>query len=330
MKTIILSILGLSFGLFQLKAQDSTAHKVDFMVPPAAKKVVHLNRSDAALGISASTIAKQKTRQNPPVNIALFAVDRRTEGEAGNSDVVMVISIDQLSGKIKMSSMMRDTYVNIEGSGMNKLNAAFAIGGPQLAIKTINQNFGLDIRDYINVDFYGAAKIVDALGGVQIPVKTEELPYLNTYLQELSIYDKLPVVPITQAGLQKLSGKQAVAYTRIRAVGHGDAQRTERQRLVLIAIFDQLKMKGKEIFPVFATEVLPNLETSMNNMTLFSFAGSILNSKNKTIEQARFPLDKESIGKRIDNIWYLTTDLKTTSNSLHQFIYGTSPAKTKR
>ncbi|WP_316746930.1 LCP family protein [Pedobacter gandavensis] len=330
MKTFLLSILCLSFGISGLKAQDSTTVKVDFMVPPVAKTVVHLNRSDAALGISAATLAKQKTRQNPPVNIALFAVDRRTEAEAGNSDVVIVISIDQLSGKIKMSSIMRDTYVNIEGSGMNKLNAAFAIGGPQLAIKTINQNFDLDIRDYINVDFYGAAKIVDALGGVQIPLKPEELSYLNNYLKELSIYDKIPMVPVTEPGLQKLSGKQAVAYTRIRAVGHGDAQRTERQRLVLIAIFDKLKAKGKEIFPVFATEILPNLETSMNNMTLFGFAGSILNSKNKTIDQARFPLDKESVGKRIDNIWYLTTDLKTTSNSLHQFIYNNNPLTTKR
>lgn len=331
MKTFVLSMLCIGFGFFQLKAQDSTANRVDFMVPPAAKKVVQLNRSDAALGISAKAMANQKSQQNPPINIALFAVDRRTEAEAGNSDVVMVISIDQLSGKIKMSSIMRDTYVNIEGTGMNKLNAAFAIGGPQLAIKTLNQNFNLNIRDYINVDFYGAAKIVDALGGVQIPVKTEELPYLNNYLNELSIYDKIPAIPLTQAGLQLLSGKQAVAYTRIRAVGHGDAQRTERQRSVLIAIFNQLKLKGKEIFPVFATDVLPNLETSMNNFTLFSFAGSILNSKNKTIEQARFPLDKESVGKRIDNIWYLTTDLKTTTNSIHQFIYGsTNPLKTKR
>ncbi|WP_316840691.1 LCP family protein [Pedobacter gandavensis] len=330
MRTIILTTVCMYFGLFQLKAQDSTENKVDFMVPPAAKTVVHLNRSDAALGISAKAITRQKSKQNPPINIALFAVDRRTAAEAGNSDVVMVISIDQLSGKIKMSSIMRDTYVNIEGSGMNKLNAAFSIGGPQLAIKTINQNFDLDIRDYINVDFYGAAKIVDALGGVQIPVKTEELSYLNNYLTELSIYDKIPAVALQQPGLQKLDGKQAVAYTRIRAVGHGDAQRTERQRLVLIAIFNQLKIKGKEIFPVFATEVLPNLETSMNNFTLFSFAGSILNSKNKTIEQARFPLDKQSIGKRIDNIWYLTTDLKATTASLHTFIYGLNAVKTKR
>lgn len=297
---------------------------------PARKPPIPLNRSAEALGISEKVQKKVKAMNNPPVNIALFAVDRRTEQEAGNSDVVMIISIDQLNGKVKMSSIMRDTYVKIEGKGMDKINAAFAIGGPQLAIKTINQNFDLDIKDYMNVDFYGAAKIVDALGGIMVNVKTAELPYLNNYLDELAIYDQVPAVHVDAPGLQKLNGKQTVAYTRIRAVGNGDAERTERQRSVLISIFDKIKGSGQEIFPVFATEILPNIETSMANFTLLNFAGNILKAKNKVIEQARFPLDKESAGKRINNIWYLTTDLKTTTGSLHHFIYNTPKAKVKK
>jgi anionic cell wall polymer biosynthesis LytR-Cps2A-Psr (LCP) family protein len=154
-----------------------------------------------------------------------------------------------------------------------------------------------------------------------VNVKTEELPYLNNYLDELAIYEKIPAVHVQDPGLQKLNGKQTVAYTRIRAVGKGDYERTERQRSVLVSIFDKLKGSGQEIFPVFASQILPNMETSMANFTLLNFAGSILNSKNKTIEQARFPLDKEGVGKRINNIWYLTTDLKATTSSLHNFIY---------
>ncbi|SHH02873.1 LCP family protein [Pedobacter caeni] len=292
-------------------------------VTPVRKSPVPLNRSAEALGISGEVQKKIKAMTNPPVNIALFAVDRRTEQEAGNSDVVMIISIDQLNKKIKMSSIMRDTYVKIEGKGMDKINAAFAIGGPQLAIKTINQNFDLDIKDYMNVDFYGAAKIVDALGGIILNVKAAELPYLNNYLDELAIYDQVPAVHVDAPGLQKLNGKQTVAYTRIRAVGNGDAERTERQRSVLISIFDKIKGSGQEIFPVFATEILPNIETSMANFTLLNFAGNILKAKNNVIEQARFPLDKESAGKRINNIWYLSTDLKKTTRSLHHFIYNT-------
>ncbi|TKC57585.1 LytR family transcriptional regulator [Pedobacter hiemivivus] len=304
---------------YHVNAQDTTAVAAS---PVNIKRVaVQLNRTPEALGISQKTRDRVKAMTNPPFNIALFAVDRRKDDDRANSDVIMVISIDQQTGKIKMSSIMRDTYVNIEGHGMDKINAAYAFGGPQLAIKTINQNFDLDIKDYMNVDFYSAAKIVDALGGVNVNVKDPELPYLNNYLNEVAIYDKIPAVHVNNAGLQKLTGRQAVAYTRIRGVGNGDYERTERQRTVLVALFSKLKSSGQEVFPVFASQILPNLETSMANMTLMRFAGSVLNSENKVIDQARFPLDGQSVGKRINNIWYLTVDLKTTTNSIHNFIY---------
>lgn len=329
MKHSLLYVILFVICVFNASAQDSTAvtaPKAAFVKPVGPVK---LNRSEAALGISPQVEARLKKLSNRPVNIALFAVDRRTAEEAGNSDVVMVISLDQQNGKIKMASIMRDTYVKIDGHGMDKINAAFALGGPQLAIKTINQNFDLDIKEYLNVDFFGAAKIVDALNGIDVNVKAAELPYLNNYLQEIAGIENIPAVRVLQPGLQKLNGKQTVAYTRIRGVGNGDYERTERQRSVLVSLFNKIKGSGQEIFPVFATQILPNMETSMASFTLLNFAGNILNSKNKTIDQARFPLDKESTGKRINNIWYLTTDLKTTTNSLHNFIYN-SPAAVKK
>lgn len=312
MKKILLYAFVSLFAL-QLGAQVNTAY-----TRPAA---VQLDRSPQALGISAQVTARLKTIANPATNIALFAVDKRKEEDKANSDVIMVISVDQQSGKIKMSSVMRDTYVNIEGHGMDKINAAYALGGPQLAIKTINQNFGLDIKDYINVDFYSAAKIVDALGGVEVNVKEAEIPVLNNYLDELAIYEKNQAVHVNTAGLQNLTGRQAVAYTRIRKVGNGDYERTERQRSVLVALFSKMKSSGQEAFPAFASQILPNLETSMGSMTLLNFAGSVLNSKHKVIDQARFPLDGQSLGKKINNIWYLTADLKATSTAIHNFIY---------
>lgn len=284
-------------------------------------KDFQLNKSLKALGITQKAVERANKLPNPPINIALFGVDKRENNDRANSDVIMIVSIDQKEGKVKMASIMRDTYVKIDGLGMDKINAAYALGGPQLAVKTINQNFDLDIQDYMNVDFYNAAKIVDALGGVSVNVKEAELSYLNNYLDEIAIYEKKPAVHVKTAGLQKLSGRQAVAYTRIRAVGNGDYERTERQRSVLVALFNKIKDSGQEMFPAFATKIVPNLETSMSNLTLLSFASAILSSKNKTIAQARFPLDKQSAGKRIDGIWYLTTDLKTTANSIHNFIF---------
>jgi LCP family protein required for cell wall assembly len=289
---------------------------------PVVKQWPLLIKTDAALGISAKTRIRLKKATNAPLNIALFAVDKRTVEDAGNSDVIIIISVDQTTGKIKMASIMRDTYVKIDGKGMDKINAAYATGGPQLAIKTINQNFDMDIKDYMNVDFYSAAKIVDALGGVQVNVKPAEIPYLNNFLDELAIYDKASPVHLQEPGLQKLNGKQAVAYTRIRYVGNGDQERTERQRTVLIALFDQLKTAGQDAYPIFSKVILPNIETSMSNMELLNFAGGIFYSKSKTIQQARFPLDEQAHGKRINNIWYLVTDLNVATASLHQFIYS--------
>lgn len=316
MRTLILCAL-LLLASYSSHAQDANPQNSVDTKPVA----VQLDRTPAALGISQKTIDRIKATTNPPTNIALFAVDRRKDGDRANSDVIMVISVDAQSGKIKMSSIMRDTYVNIEGHGMDKINAAYALGGPQLAIKTINQTFELDIKDYINVDFYTAAKIVDALNGVEVNVKQAELSYLNNYLNEVAIYEKIPAVPVNSAGLQKLSGRQTVAYTRIRGVGNGDYERTERQRSVLVALFNKMKASGPEMFPVFASQVLPNLETSMANFTLMTFAGGILNSKSKVVDQARFPLDGQSVGKKINSIWYLTADLKATTTSIHNFIY---------
>jgi LCP family protein required for cell wall assembly len=319
MRTILKLLILFTSLSIAVKAQDSLS-TVSSTVE-IAKPIPKLVKTSEALGISAKTKARLALLKSPPINIALFAVDRRNKNDEGNSDVIMVISVDPVSKRVKMSSILRDTYVNIEGKGMDKINSAFAFGGAQLAIKTINQNLAMDIKDYINVDFFSAAKIVDALGGVDINIKPEEIPYLNNYLHEIAILDMIPEVPVKSPGMQKLSGKQTVAYTRIRGVGRGDYERTERQRSVLVALFSKMQGAGPAVFPVFMSQILPNLETSMDSMTLFGLGSNILNSKSKGIEQARFPLDSSSKGVRINNIWYLQADLNKTAIALQNFIY---------
>lgn len=321
MKQLLIAFILLCSISLKTLAQDTVSTQAaatssDYMPP-----VIKLDKSYEGLGISAAVRASVAKMANPPMNIALFAVDRRNKEQQGNSDVIMIITIDQVTKKIKMSSILRDTYVNIEGKGMDKINAAFATGGPQLAIKTLNQNFAMDIKDYINVDFFGTAKMIDALGGVTVNVKPEEIPYLNNYLKEISIIENIPPVNVNNPGTQLLNGKQAVAYTRIRAVGRGDYERTERQRTVLVALFNKMQGAGPTIYPVFMSQILPNMETSMSSMTLFKVGGDILGSKSKVIDQARFPLDASSKGIRVNNIWYLSADLKATTTALHNFIY---------
>ncbi len=312
----IISLLVASLILFSFTESEAQEKRS----PLNTVQSVKLNKSPEALGISQKRLEKNKKATNAPINIALFATDKREEGDRANSDVIMVLSLNQETGKVKMASIMRDTYVEIEGLGMDKINAAYATGGPQLAIKTINKNFNLDISDYLNVDFYSAAKIVNALGGVNIEVNEEELPFLNNYLEEIAIYEKKPAIKLNSSGMQKLTGNQAVAYSRIRAVGNGDYERTERQRKVLIALFDKMKLASQDLLPVLATQILPNLDTSMSSFSLLGFAGIILNSQNRSIDQARFPLEVHSKGKRINDIWYLTTNLEATSAAIEQFI----------
>ncbi len=312
----------LYFLLFIVLSLSAQAAPDTLLTNSRTKSFPKLPKSPEALGIRPEVEQRNSKNPNAPVNIALFGTDSRNSQVQGNADVIIVLSINPQTQKIKMSSILRDTYVDIEGIGMNKINAAYAQGGPLLAVKTINQNFALDIKEYIHVDFLSAAAIVDALGGVNINLKPEELPYLNNYVKEISFEGDIPVAVVMKAGLQKLNGRQAVAYTRIRDAGRGDYERTDRQKAVLISLFTKMQGGGVNLLPVFLSKVLPNLETSMNQFTLLSIGSNILNSKTKVIEQGRFPLDSASKGERINNIWYLKTDLKATGASLYNFIYN--------
>lgn len=149
------------------------------------------------------------------------------------SDTIMILSIDKQHDKLKLTSIMRDTYISVDGHGMTKITHAYAYGGPQLAVKTINQNFNMNIKDYVTVDFFGLEKIIDSIGGVQINVEKAEVPVMNSYITETSRIEKTVPTFVQSSGLQTLNGSQAVAYSRIRYVGNADYKRTQRQRTVL-------------------------------------------------------------------------------------------------
>ena len=275
-----------------------------------------------ALGISSEKLKIIDSLDKNQTNIAFFGVDRRNTSDFGNSDIIMIISINSETKKIKLSSIMRDTYVSIYARGKNKINAAYLEGGPQLAVRTLNENFDMAIQDYISVDFFGSAKIFDALGGAAINVKPEELEFINNYLGEIAGIDKVPAKFITKPGLQLLDGKQIVAYSRIRAVGNGDYERIQRQKTVMEALLSNIQNKRKEdLIPIILTNILPNIETNLNYPDLFKIGTSLMNSESKTFEHARFPLDRASKGVIIDKIWYLSADLQSTTKSLHDFIY---------
>src|SRR5690554_139862 len=273
------------------------------------------------LGITEEKLDSMDTASVKQINIAFFGVDRHTTSDFGNSDLIMIASIDLENHRVSLSSVMRDTYVKIYARGKNKINAAYLEGGPKLAIRTLNENFDLDIKDYVSVDFFGSAKIIQALGGVEIDVKPAEVEFMNNYLGEIAGIDRIPARFIKSAGLQILDGKQTVAYTRIRGVGRGDYDRIERQKTVMNAVAARFGEKGKEILPILIKDIYPNIETNLDFAKLFAIGSNLLQAKKRSIEHARFPSDKLSQGIRVDSIWYLSTDLQATTRSMHNFIY---------
>lgn len=257
------------------------------------------------------------------VNIALFGVDRRDETEAARSDVIMIATVDKRHNKIKLSSVMRDSYVPVEGYGKTKINAAYFYGGPTLAIKTLNQVFGLDISDYVTVNFREMAAIVDAVGGVEIDISEAERKDANHNMIEQAAMDGSKVDTIEKAGLQTLSGMQAVGYARIRYVGNADFERTQRQRNVMQAIFKKGKAVSPLQYPEMIRKMLPVVETSLDLSEIMDMAGILL--RDVSMEDVRFPCNEDLIdggSLKVDGVDYLYYDLEATRQKLHDFIYN--------
>ena len=177
-------------------------------------------------------------------NIAIFGVDSRSNNlEQGNrSDCIIIASINNNTKEVRLISVYRDTYVQIEGHGLDKITHAYSYGSAPLAIKTLNTNLDLNIKEFVTVNFDSVAEAVDQLGGVNINIESqEELKYLNSYIDETAKVTGKSNAKVSGTGRQHLNGVQAVAYSRIRYTAGGDYKRTERMREVLEAMLSKSK-----------------------------------------------------------------------------------------
>lgn len=257
-------------------------------------------------------------------NIALFGVDSRA-GESSRSDAMIILSVDPKRGKVKMSSLMRDAYVSIDDHGMTKLCHAYAYGGPELAIKTINQNFQMDIRDYATVNFNQMANIIDAIGGVELDVTEGEMEEANKALWEYCVFNDLiwDDYKFTKPGVQNLNGPQAVAYGRVRKGGTGgDEARTGRQQEVLEAMMNKVLDMSALKYPALAAKLMPMLETSLSAKELLSLATQVLSHGRPTIERATFPCEGEWENKKTSSgLAVVAYSDALAVARLHKFIY---------
>jgi polyisoprenyl-teichoic acid--peptidoglycan teichoic acid transferase len=264
------------------------------------------------------------------VNILLLGIDSRdVSKDPGRSDSMIIATVDKKHKKLKLTSLMRDTLVEMEGKGpmkgqnQDRLNHAYAYGGPLLTMKTINHNFDMNIKDYVKVDFWGLEKIIDSIGGVNINVKESEIPYVNSYMEETSSIKKENYSTVKKAGLQKLNGRQAVAYSRIRYIGT-DYERTERQRKVLSEVFAAVSQKSTlDLYKIIDT-ALPYMETSLEKKAIIDLASVVAVDKVTTVQQYRVPEDKLGFSTTVNGVPYFIDWKKDeTIKNLHNFIFET-------
>ena len=233
----------------------------------------------------------------------------------------MILSVNTGTGSLKLSTLMRDTLVSVPGYGDMKLTEAYAYGGPELAVQTINQNFGLDITEYATVTFAGMAEIIDAAGGVEVEITEEERVSANGSIWEQWDACGMEEDYIESAGRQVLSGTQAVAYARIRHVGNADYQRTSRQRIVLTALIDQLLTHPYKI-PQTLMAAEDAVETSLDQADLLQLAPVVLHGID--VDTARFPLNADIISDAyyVGNAACIYADMDSTRSALYDFIYN--------
>lgn len=302
---IVLLMLGLAAGgaFFYL---FGTLNTVDF------------TNDDQKLGVT------EDVSEGGITNIALFGVDTRdTSEDSGRSDAIIILTIDQNQNIIKFTSILRDSKVPIEGHGETKINAAYAYGGAVLAIKTLNQNFDLDIKDYVTVNFSQLADLVDAVGGITLTLTQEEVDYANSLLRQSG------GTQITGVGEVALNGEQAVAYSRIRKID-SDSVRASRQQNVLSAVFEKIKTMPKSDYPSFVRQFLGTVETSLSYSDIIGFSSLALSDfsiEQNTIPDAAYETDLWG-GIDTDGVWYWKYDLDAAAERIHTIIYGDDSTNT--
>lgn len=201
-------------------------------------------------------------------NILLVGSDTRVAGEYGRSDTMMLVSINNNTKKIVVTSFLRDLYVYLPyKEHWDKINAAYAYGGINLLFDTIEKNFSLDIDQYVMVDFYSFINVIDILGGIEVDVQEDELYWCNQYIHANNLLlgddEYSDYLSMADGSYQHMNGKQVLAYSRFRYVGNADFSRTERQRKVMNIVFEKLKSIDASTLVKLLDEFLPEVTTSI-------------------------------------------------------------------
>ncbi len=272
----------------------------------------------------AGDLDKEKLTADGVTNILLIGNDSRTNGEDGRSDAMILVSISSKTGKILMTSVLRDIYVEIPGYGSNRLNAAYSWGGPELLMKTIEQNFDIPVSRYVLVNFEAFANVVDAVGGIDLELTPDEVIWLNAYLNE---YNELrgkefgyDYIYQLEGGMLHLNGAQALAYSRNRYIGM-DFGRTERQRKVMEEIIKKLPGTVIRDFGGFVEALCPNLTTNLTFTECYTLLLRAPFALRYERVSGSLPLENTWWNENIDSMAVLGVDFEANKAYLKENLY---------
>ena len=271
------------------------------------------------------------------LNVLLLGTDERTLTESARTDAMLICSINTSTGEVKLTSIMRDTAVEFDDlgkySGTYRINSANYFGGPELAMKTVNECFGMNIQNYVTVNFFGFQKVAQALGGIEVDISEAEMDEINKRQKEqariaynagIDESDQENVLLETYGENVHLNGRQTLAYARIRKSDSSDSDftRAERQRTVLIKLMEKLRGRSAAEIMALVVSLSDNVATNMDLNTVAQIAVTVLNSNLTDVETLRLPeAGTYTEERRNEQEMFYDCDWEGNSLTLYNFIY---------
>ncbi len=256
-------------------------------------------------------------------NILLIGSDTRESGAVGRSDAMILVSINQKTETIYLTSFLRDCYVHIPDYGNTRLNHAFAYGGPALLEETLEENFKVHVDRYVAVDFYSFMDVIDILGGVWINVTEEEQEITNDYIWSMNnlMGEEWSEDYLWSSGWQLLNGKQALCYARNRYTGN-DYERTQRQRTIINQIINGAMEASPSTLVSLAQVILPQITTDLEKSEILSYAANIGAYLDYDVVSQQIPAADTYSSAMIDGMSVIRLDLDENIEYLQGTIYA--------
>ena len=291
------------------------------------KGVVVSDEELASIHDKLNSLAKRETVSDDDIyNVLLIGVDRRDKSWNGNSDAMILVSINKKENKVSMVSLMRDTYVDIPGVGYRKLNAAYAYGAGPLLCETVTNTFNIKVDRYAAVDFFDLIDIINVIGGVDLEISAKEAEVANGYILDMcnlmNVDASEHMIP-SEGGMIHCDGVQAVGFSRNRYVGNSDFERTERQRYVLSQLMAEVKRMSVAQMTEKMQAILEFVTMNIPESEIWSMVTELPELLEYDFTMSRVPYDNMYETIWVDNQDNLVPDWDQTLTLLHEEIYGT-------